>query len=502
MAGPITWRNVDAPSGAEAFRAMAGAQNTLNGAFDAFGNIIRQREAVDAANVATMSENGKQAFLDQLATAKTPEELAAMQRSGLVDELRANLSPQARAATRNADEARLTSLRQQTIAGDQFNDQALEREQRPIKDAIISLATQNKGPEALAMIQANPNLRNAAELHKAVLNGERDFTRFGWEGQRAGFAVNADARASSADTRATASHNLSMQTQQLALTEAQQKAKDAETSRTLQTNLGQLSAAHQASTADARAVISAEARSLGLAVNSDGTLNMSALDSKQRTRLEDSLKAKGLPALQVMERGDTAAKAAYMEGLRKSGAYTPAQIQAVEASADKAFDSTSPASIGIDKETRAASRAAQDALEERQKMQNGEVATPETRDSLLKNLEPIVDSYADKGSARHRSYLAQLAKFIETGGIEVPQEDGTKQRVLPSEAALRGLMRQIERDNMVTQWLPGSNSGHDNDLSDVFDKWTKAAANRQGASNAVAAFNRKNLQKAVKPTDK
>lgn len=502
MAGPITWRNVDAPSGGESFRAMAGAQNTLNGAFDAFGNIIRQREATDAANVATMSENGKQAFLDQLSQAKTPEELAAMQRSGLVEELRAQLSPQARAATRNADEARLTSLRQQTIAGDQFNDQALDREQRPVKDAILGLATQGKSQEALALIQANPNLRNAAELHKAVLSGERDFTRFGWEGDRAGYAASAEQRAAGAEGRAVANHGMSMQTQQLALTEAQQKAQDTATARTMQNSLGQLSAAHQASTADARSKISAEAKALGLTMNSDDTVNMSALDSKQRVRLEDSLKAKGLPALQMMERGDTAAKQAYMEGLRKSGAYTPAQIQAVEASADKAFDSTSPASIGIDKETRAAKRSAQDAIEERQKMQYGEVATPETRDALLKNLEPIIGDYAEKGTARHRSYLAQLSKFVESGGIEVPQEDGTKQRVLPSEAGLRGLMRQIERDNFVTQWLPGANSGHDNDLSDVFEKWTKAEANRTGASNAVAAFNRKNLQKAVKPIDK
>jgi hypothetical protein len=63
-------------------------------------------------------------------------------------------------------------------------DSQLDRAQAPIRDQIMTLAAQGKKDEALAMLGANQGMRNQAEVTKAILAGERDLTKWGWEKQR------------------------------------------------------------------------------------------------------------------------------------------------------------------------------------------------------------------------------------------------------------------------------------------------------------------------------
>lgn len=141
MARPITWQNVNAPSNSDAVNLLRGAATGIDGAFDKFGSIIKEREAAQVNNQLALQNNAKNAYLDELGTLKTPEALA--QREEFLSQMRANLDPATRAAVRGADEARLTSLRQQTLAGNEYADKTQQYASRPLVEQANLLAQNN-----------------------------------------------------------------------------------------------------------------------------------------------------------------------------------------------------------------------------------------------------------------------------------------------------------------------------------------------------------------------
>ncbi len=175
MAAPITWRNVEAANLTQAAIPLAYSQQSINSAFDSFNNIIKQREAVAQSNTGVLQEADKQNYLDQLSQAKNPEQLAELQRSGLLDTLRGSLSPQARASVRGADEARLTSLRQQSTAANAFNDSEIDRMERPIIERVAALREAGDLKGARALLEQE-NLRNESALYASLSAAERTKT--------------------------------------------------------------------------------------------------------------------------------------------------------------------------------------------------------------------------------------------------------------------------------------------------------------------------------------
>ena len=186
MARPITWQNVNAPSNSDAVNLLRGAATGIDGAFDKFGSIIKEREAAQANNQLALQNNAKNAYLDELGTLKTPEALA--QREEFLAQMRANLDPTTRAAVRGADEARLTSLRQQSLAGNEYADKTQQYATRPLVEQANLLA-QNNDVEGLKTFLAEnkDQIRDPAQF-LSTLRGVGNTI------QTQQFAVNKDKR--------------------------------------------------------------------------------------------------------------------------------------------------------------------------------------------------------------------------------------------------------------------------------------------------------------------
>jgi hypothetical protein len=174
----ITWRNVDAPSTAGVAQGMQSAAGSVNDAFGIFNKLLQQRESFDANEVAKGHEANKQAFLDALSQAKTPEELAQLQASGNLDVLKARLNPEGLAAVRGADEARLTSLRQQTTAANQFAEAEAARLDKPWEQEVTALMTRGKYADARTMASS---MRNPGQMLNAITLAEQAAIKTGDE---------------------------------------------------------------------------------------------------------------------------------------------------------------------------------------------------------------------------------------------------------------------------------------------------------------------------------
>ena len=74
----ITWQNINGPSLAEATRPMEAASRSFTGAFDGLANVLKQREATNAANWDQAKVNNTNALLGAVQEPKTPEEFARL----------------------------------------------------------------------------------------------------------------------------------------------------------------------------------------------------------------------------------------------------------------------------------------------------------------------------------------------------------------------------------------------------------------------------------------
>lgn len=129
-------------SPADAARPLEIARQSIGDAFGQFMNVIKDREGFIQKQADTAAEANVQGFLDRIQGARTPEEIAALQESGELDTLRAGLRPQDLARVRGAEDARLTSVMQQTTARNTFEDQALARSRLPLINQAAMLAAQ------------------------------------------------------------------------------------------------------------------------------------------------------------------------------------------------------------------------------------------------------------------------------------------------------------------------------------------------------------------------
>lgn len=153
---PITWRNIEAPSlvgvagmAESARRTFNDAMSSLRSGFDEYGEQIQ-----------TQWDQGKeantQAFLDQLAQYKTPEELAAAQAAGALQNLKAQFGNQIdRNAVRDAEAQQADVLMRRIAAQNQYADDKTNRDARPLVDQFNSLIADNKLDEARKFLQSN-----------------------------------------------------------------------------------------------------------------------------------------------------------------------------------------------------------------------------------------------------------------------------------------------------------------------------------------------------------
>lgn len=184
MAGPITWQNVNGPSIAEASRPLEAASRSFNSGFDVLQNVVKERQALDAANVGVRRENNTQQYLDRLSQmGRDPAALREAIASGAIDQMRSGYGPNIDAArVRGAAESLLDARYKQQAAADAFDVQTKLTAQKPIEDDIINTAYRDL-PLAKKLLQENAGLYRAGELSKALSEIERGNTKFSWEAE-------------------------------------------------------------------------------------------------------------------------------------------------------------------------------------------------------------------------------------------------------------------------------------------------------------------------------
>lgn len=469
MAGPITWRSIMGASLADAARPLELARQGLNDSLGSFGNVVRGMETVDAHNVQALDEAAKQAFLDRVSGASTPEALAALQSSGQLDSMRAGLSAASRAAVRGSEEARLASLRQQLTAGQQFGDTQRDRAELGDKDTILSEIAKGNFDGARGLV-AMANIHDKAPLLNAIEQAQR--TRL-LQGQEQHKTTNA------------------LTESDLTLAQNQQAAKDSATRRDLDTQLSTASASYQDQIRQARDAISAEAAGLKLPVGKDGTVDPSLLTDAQRTAFNKHLNDKGLPQLDFLEGGDTSATENFIQSLRESGKYTPTQVAEVAAKAPALFSSTRLNPTGVDAQASARSAAQLDALNQSVIDNNGVVATPGNAEVLSNTAQAVIDKMANPGDYRHSRYTRQLNDFLAEGGIKVPDGNGNTVRVLPGPAQLEQILRRVNQS--VVPY------GRD-DVKNQLEEWAKSPEAMAAAKQLINMKMIANLRKVSSAT--
>ena len=498
MSGPITWRSIVAPDYTGAMKGMESANRMLDTAFARAGSTLKDYEA-GAQKIADREEQGKllayQEFMNSL---KTPEAIAENQDT--IAAMRAGLDQEGRLKTLNSLNERRTAAQTEVTAERTYNDNEFAFRNRDLFNTVKAKALAGDAAGALADLETvranNPNhAAMAAEVEKL----RNQFVETEQKNLQFGLNVN-----NAVTSGAVQKQNLRKTTAEADVSE--NRAADDVVNRNIDKLVTEAATARQQTSAKDWAAVSAEAEALGYPMH-NGRANLAALDTAQRTQLNANLGLKNLPPISALEGGDTEAYTSFIESLKQTGKYTPAQMAKITQSAATAFDTTQPGSIGNDAETRAARESALDAQAKLHQMTFGTVDTPESRQSSLEDFEKIVSNYAEPGSGRYRSYMAQYLDILENGGINVPLDDKNptkgSMRVIPGKESMRAIMANMNRAWSINPGnLWGGGSGYSDDISEEMKKWVDNPRNREGAANFTREQLRQLTKRALKPAEK
>lgn len=386
----ITWRSLaptaDAATGAN---LLAAAQRSGNLAFDPFKKILADQEAFAASQAAGVREGNKQAFLTALQGAKTPEEVAALQASGQLQELQSRLTPQDLAAVRGADEARVAGLRQQITTGQQFDDGQLLRSQRTLEGDILSDISAGKLIQARAALAESPDLVNRAKLLALVTDAEKANEERNWTKTQREWT--------------TQNNNRQQQIGDLTLKATKQQADDAAQTR--------------------------------------------ALDTRVAQYMADFYRNAGPGS-----GGETQAKANFIQQLQKEGV-SPAQIARVDSILTNGLSTAPTAPIGLEAANTALTAAMQQVGFDQQDAGNswyspGSQDARNTYDTLAKEIPEIIKGMKGGFSNGFNPEedipaLQRMLGKIATEGIKI-KVDGQEQTVVPSANDVRRFLRSSE----------------------------------------------------------
>ena len=153
---PITWRNVNGDTSSGAASMLEVARRALNDGFGSFKGIVDSRNEVNQQNWDTQKEVNTDQFLDRLAQYKTPEELAAAQKSGQLDALKAQFGGQIdRDAVRDAETNQADVLMKRIAAQNQYGDDKINRDARPLMEQYQGLLAQGNAAGAAKFLADN-----------------------------------------------------------------------------------------------------------------------------------------------------------------------------------------------------------------------------------------------------------------------------------------------------------------------------------------------------------
>ena len=153
----ITWRNVYGPSLEESSDILTAAGNSFNAGLDSLDKMLKQREAVQLANQEAVVKNNGNAYQNLLASAKTPEELAALE--GKLAEAGASYGGQIDPALlRDGMRNQMNQLRTQANETYNYDQQQLTQKSAPIIEAFRVADLNNDKVTQARLMQENPNI--------------------------------------------------------------------------------------------------------------------------------------------------------------------------------------------------------------------------------------------------------------------------------------------------------------------------------------------------------
>lgn len=184
MSGPITWKSIVGPSLADASRPLLAAQQSFNGSFDVLNNVLKQRQEAASLAQTRQEEAAKQGYLNDLFAVDNVDALA-QQRQTFQERLK-GLTPEQQAAVRGQFDQRVSALREQTLAANEYRNKMQLQEFSPQLDRIRAEIARGNEEGVAGDIAALPE-RFRAELFKSVdergqteLKRANDATQFGW----------------------------------------------------------------------------------------------------------------------------------------------------------------------------------------------------------------------------------------------------------------------------------------------------------------------------------
>ena len=485
MAGPITWQNVRATAGepADAARPLAGAQQSFNGVFDTLSGILNQRLAMEQSNQGAIREANTQNYLDQVNGLKTPEALAAA--APTLEQARAALSPADRARTRAAEEARLTSIRQNVVAGQAYDAGQRETAALPVRDAAAAKAATGDTQGAIDLAMTLPDGAGRAALLSSIETARRTRMTNTQADALAALKNPNDLDAERLRTQlfpttsATAAKKATLDATQVDLqtTDAATQVLD----RQLEERLAVATGARQTSLSTTRAAIEDVARGFpGVPRNTDGSLAVNRLSPDQRLSLNDVLDIKKIPRVETLEGGDTQAIAQFNESLRKAG-IKPTSITKLQPQVAAAFNTAALGPSGNDLANQERDLRVQDVTTRMNTAMFTPMTTPGASETAMDAAKAEVDKIHPVGSYRNQNWNEAIANMKgivakDANGKPITGADGTPIRVLPGPAAMKQILRGTENSFF------GFGKG---DIQDAIKAWENDAVNQKGAAAAI-----------------
>lgn len=145
MSRPITWQTINAPSLGDPNRSMQGVVQSIGDAFTPLREQLRAYQSNEARNWEVGKDSNTEAFMAQLTSRyKTPQELAAAQASGELDQLRSSFGAQIdQARTREALDTRGSVLQKRDLDRRTYDNLVIEDTIRPQMQEALSYVQKN-----------------------------------------------------------------------------------------------------------------------------------------------------------------------------------------------------------------------------------------------------------------------------------------------------------------------------------------------------------------------
>jgi hypothetical protein len=187
----ITWRNVNAPSLADASRPLDSAQRSFDSMFGKLADVIGRSQAVEDKNWETGKTNRTNDALNRINSFLTPEEFSEAQKTGAIQAL-LNQGQIDQQAVRAAADSRLGVLQQRAKTAIDYRNTMIDDQTSPIADRyrLAAINGDQAGMAAAMSEYAAKQGRNGAALAEFGDNRQylgvtrdRDATRFQWDGQ-------------------------------------------------------------------------------------------------------------------------------------------------------------------------------------------------------------------------------------------------------------------------------------------------------------------------------